>query len=657
MKRYSMLFSLLSCFILVFSQSKFGKISNEELKMQTYEEDTTATALVLQKVGNIKFVINNQGAFQYEYTEEKRIKILKPEGLSSADQEIDYFVSSRDSKEEITNLSGTTYNLENGKVSKTKLTKKNIFDEDADGKWHRKKFTMPAAKVGSVIEYKYTVLSDFVYDLKDFYFQESLPVKEVFLSVVIPEYFNYHMSTRGYASLGSSRKELSNEVYRVSLDGGSKANQSGSITCSATQYNFDSSNVPSAKDESFIWSLNDFISKVSFELRSTNFPGSLVKTYSTTWEKIDKELMDHSSFGKNLNRDSWFKNEIEKGDRTIEKATEILCYIKNKIQWNKENRLLASKLKKSLDEGVGSSSDMNFLLLNALSAGGFNAYPVVLSTRSNGYIPITHPSISALNYVIAAVEIDGKKYYTDASSKFSSWNLLPEKCMVNQARILYNGIGEWVDLSTLSSGTVLKYTQMRFEDNKSIVVAKETRNGNSALDARTIYSNYTDQDKFIQNIEENNSSVVSDFFLEGYEDNNKPLITSLTETKDVDFGDYIYLSPPLVKLYKENPFKSETRMFPINFDYLLNHIQVIEIDLPEGYEVVEIPKNEQVVFDNNLLSYQYTIIHRENKITLNVRYRLNTLLILPTEYAYIKDFFAKIINKSNEQIVLKKQSL
>ena len=367
--------------------------------------------------------------------------------------------------------------------------------------------------------------------------------------------------------------------------------------------------------------------------------------------------MDHSSFGKNLNRDSWFKNEIEKGDRTIEKATEILCYIKNKIQWNKENRLLASKLKKSLDEGVGSSSDMNFLLLNALSAGGFNAYPVVLSTRSNGYIPITHPSISALNYVIAAVEIDGKKYYTDASSKFSSWNLLPEKCMVNQARILYNGIGEWVDLSTLSSGTVLKYTQMRFEDNKSIVVAKETRNGNSALDARTIYSNYTDQDKFIQNIEENNSSVVSDFFLEGYEDNNKPLITSLTETKDVDFGDYIYLSPPLVKLYKENPFKSETRMFPINFDYLLNHIQVIEIDLPEGYEVVEIPKNEQVVFDNNLLSYQYTIIHRENKITLNVRYRLNTLLILPTEYAYIKDFFAKIINKSNEQIVLKKQSL
>ena len=72
-----MLFSLLSCFILVFSQSKFGKISNEELKMQTYEEDTTATALVLQKVGNIKFVVNNQGAFQYEYTEEKRIKILK----------------------------------------------------------------------------------------------------------------------------------------------------------------------------------------------------------------------------------------------------------------------------------------------------------------------------------------------------------------------------------------------------------------------------------------------------------------------------------------------------------------------------------------------------------------------------------------------------
>lgn len=652
-----MLFSLLSCCIFIFSQSKFGKISNEELAMNTYEEDTTATALVLRKVGNIEFVINNKGAFQYEYTVEKRIKILKPEGLSSADQEIDYYVSSRDLKEEITNLSGTTYNLENGKVSKTKLTRKNIFDEDADGKWYRKKFTMPAAKVGSVIEYKYTVLSDFVYDLKDFFFQESLPVKEVAFEVTIPEYFNYHINTRGYVQFNSSKKELSNEVYRVSLDGGSKANQSGSITCNAIQYSFNSSDVPPAKNESFLWTLNDYISKVSFELRSTNFPGSMLKTYSSSWDKIDKELMDHSSFGKNLNRDSWFKNEIEKGDRTIARATEILCLLKNKIQWNKENRLLTSKLKKSLEEGVGNSADMNFLLINALSAGGFNVYPVVLSTRSNGYIPLTHPSISALNYVITAVEIDGKTYFTDASSKFSSWNLLPEKCMVNQARILYNGIGKWVDLSTLSSGTVLKFVQMKYEGDKCIISAKETRKGNSALDARNVYSNYTDQEKFIQNIEENSNSVVSDFSLVGYEDNDKPLETELIETKDVDWGDYIYLSPPLVKLYKENPFKSETRMFPINFDYFLNHIQVIEIDIPEGYEVAEIPKNEQVIFNNNILTYQYSIAKKENKVHLNVQYRIKTLLVLPTEYGYIKDFFAKMINKNNEQIVLKKQSL
>ena len=140
----------------------------------------------------------------------------------------------------------------------------------------------------------------------------------------------------------------------------------------------------------------------------------------------------------------------------------------------------------------------------------------------------------------------------------------------------------------------------------------------------------------------------------GYDDGAKHFITEATETKDIDMEDYIYLSPPVSKLYKENPFKSETRMFPINFNHLLNYIQVITIYIPEGYEVAEVPQSEQIVLNDNALSYTYHITKGNDRIDIQARYQIKTLSLLPPDYEYVKDFFAKMINKNNEQIVLKK---
>lgn len=641
MKKYLVLLGLFMVYSMLFSQSKFGNATKEELEMITYEGDTTANALVLRKSAKLKFLVSRNGNFQYEYTEQKKIKILKPEGLSYADNSIDYYVGARDSREDIKHLSGTTYNLENEKVVKTKLGKDNIFDEDADGKLNVRKFTMPAAKVGSVIEYKYTIVSDFIFDLKDFYFQEDIPIKDVDFEAAIPQYFIYHVNQLGYIQLDKSERKTRNEVYHITLDGGVDASQSGKFSCIVTDYIYAASNVLPAKSEAFLWTVNDYISKVTFELSGTDFPWSYAKPISNNWNNIDKELMEAQSFGKNLKHADWFKNEIQQGDITLDKAAEIVKLVKGKIQWNKNNHLFSSKLKNALDEGVGTSADMNFLLINALSAGGFDAFPVVLSTRDNGRIPLTHPSISALNYVITGIKIDDHIFYTDASSKFSEWNLLPEKCLVSQARSLRNGRGEWVDLTKLANGTVLKHASMKIEDGKSILTTKETRTGNSAFDARNVYSNYESQEKFIQNIEENSGSTVSDFTLTGYDDGAKNFIIEASETKDIDMEDYIYLSPPISKLYKENPFKSETRMFPINFNHLLNYIQVITIYIPEGYEVAEVPQSERIVLNDNVLSYTYQATKSNDKIDLQIRYQIKTLLILPPDYEYVKDFFCK----------------
>lgn len=184
--------ALTLCIIGTSAQSKYNNTTMDEMNMAVYPQDTTAAAVILLKDATLDFTLDDLYGFRYEYTVSVKMKILKTEGLDEANQKIFYIREKRGSEEVIKSLSGTTYNLENGKIVKTKLSKEHIFDSSQDDKNFLKKFTMPAAKVGSIIEYKYTLVSDFFYEMRSFTFQESIPIEYVSYRVTIPEWFNYN---------------------------------------------------------------------------------------------------------------------------------------------------------------------------------------------------------------------------------------------------------------------------------------------------------------------------------------------------------------------------------------------------------------------------------------------------------------------------------
>lgn len=71
-----------------------------------------------------------------------------------------FLYSSGRSEEKIQNLKAATYNLEDGKLVATELDKKSIFKDKYDKNRMQMKFTLPAVKEGSIIEYSYTQVSD-----------------------------------------------------------------------------------------------------------------------------------------------------------------------------------------------------------------------------------------------------------------------------------------------------------------------------------------------------------------------------------------------------------------------------------------------------------------------------------------------------------------
>lgn len=650
---------LLLLFLLIggscFSQSKYGNVTMDELGMTVYSQDTTAAAVILLKTGETRFVYDELYGFQFEYTLRMKMKMLKNEGLELCNQSISFYRERPTVGEKITGLSGTTYNLEDSKIVKTKLSKDVIFEEETDKKWRLTKFTMPAAKVGSVVEFQYTLTSMYFYDLRDFVFQTWVPVAYTSYKITMPEYFHYNVNMQGYERI-ENKKTAANETFRVRYKDDSGRMQMENVHCGAQQMVFTGTDLPAIKNDSYLWSLDDYITKVSFELQSIRYPWATIKNLTTTWADIDKELFDLDDFGGNLKKTGLFKDEIAKSDLTLFQATAIQDLVKSKVVWNEKSAFTPNSLKDALKDGVGNSADLNFLLINALKAGGFDAFPVVLSTRGNGRMPLTHPSVRALNYTITGLKIDSLYYYTDASAKFGDWNLLPEKCMVLQARRVIQNNSDWVDLSTISSGNRIINAKVTFDQSGQVCFVSDFRRGYSAYDFKVNYRNYKDQNDYVEKLAARLNGKIEDFQMLGESKAGAEVKVSYKLVKEQLLGDeFIYISPMVDKMISENPFTKEERKFPVNFDYIESYKQIVSIVIPEGYAVEELPSSQKYVLgENDALTFTYRIAQSENQISLQYSFQIKELMILQDFYPGLREFFAKIISKNSEQIVLKK---
>lgn len=649
-----LLLSLVALFttLSICGQTKYGNVTMDELNMTTYEKDTTASAVVLSNIGFTRFRYDDRAGFQFETTVSVRIKILKSDGLDLCNVSVSYYELDYKNKEQITGLSGTTYNNENGKIVKTKLSKDYITDEQQEN-IKLKKFTMPGAKIGSVIEYKYTLVSDFYYYLRDFYFQKtSAPTLYAAYEIRIPEYFNFHVNQQGYSRISGDTKTV-NESFSITYKDNNGRTAMDRVNCLAKEYKLEGHDIPALKYEPYVWTNKDYLDKISFELQSVQFPHSTIRNYSTTWAQIDQDILGKEKYGKYLNKKDLFKDVVKTDNVTLQYATEVQQIIKNKVKWNDKMGIYPEDLKESLKTGLGSSADMNFLLINALSTAGFQSFPVILSTRSNGRLPMTHPSIDAFNCVITGLQIGEETYYTDASNKFGDWNILPEECMVMQARKLMPSHGEWVDLSTISKGSDLILAQIKVEENSLNRIVKENLRGNKSLTFRNGYNSFKDEAEFIEKWSATVDMQIEDFKVEGL-DQSGEIKTSYIAKSDFSRDDVVYISPMIEKHLSQNPFKEEKRTLPINFDFLLTYVQVCTIDIPEGYVVDELPKSEQYTFGENDISLIYKIVATGNKIQFQYKYVLNRLLFVAEEYNDLKNFFAKMVMKNSELIVLKK---
>lgn len=635
---------LMQNFMVVAQDYKLGKVTVDELKEKNHPKDTSARAAILHKKQNVFFQTDGQGYWQIVTETEVKIKIYKKEGYDLANIQEVYYDFGKGEKVSFTNV--ITYNLINNQIETTKLKSDGEFKENYNKYYSIKKISLPNVKEGSIIEYKITKQSYNLTELVDYYFQYDIPVNYIELKVTNPEFFVYNKMVTGYLqpTVNDQMLTLSSNNYK-------------SYRTTLTL-----KDAPALKDERYVNNINNYRSRIHFELSSKRNKNGGIDDLSTDWPSVTKKIYEEDNFGKELQKMGYFEDEIDAVIKGVtnrnEKIMKIFNYVKQRMNWNEYNSLFCDVgVKEAFKNKTGNAAEINLMLTAMLRYAGVEANPVILSTRSNGIAFL--PSRTAFNYVVCGVEYDNRISMFDATSKYSMSNIMPARTLNWVGRVIRkngtsNEIDLMVDVISKNSTNVFATLQTNGELNGKL---REVNTEYAAYMYREDQGKYS-KETVINNLERKYKGIeVDGLKVMNVEDLYQPIQVEyeFNHNNVVEIiGSKMYFSPFLFLNYTENPFTQEKREYPIDFLYPRQDKYTFTITIPEGYEIESLPKATNLSIIDDLGAFKFNCLGTGNKIQVSATFDLNQSTILPQYYVTLKDFFKRMLEVQNDKIVLKK---
>ncbi len=612
---------LLSYSLFAFSKGepmKYGKIKEEEIQMTQCPIDSTAPAVVLCNYGY--FDSNN-----FQFVHQIRIKILKEEGKDFAN----FFVPAA----EKTNAKGQTMNMVDGKPVVTKLGKEGIFIEKITRDYYTARVAMPNVKVGSIIdvEFFYTGLPSY------WKFQDLIPVMHSEISIESNMYLSFRKNYTGYIPLNTKDNN--------------------------TWY---TSNVPAFKSEAYMSSRNNYLAKFDIEVSSIHIAGSYYKELASSWDAVAKLLNEDDEFGYHYKHPGMhlFLSELKKeiaatNDSAFDKMKGAFEAMKS-YKWNKRYALFPTDNSMDLNfkKKVGSVADINLTLLVLLRMLDIQAYPVILSTRDNGNLPLT-ATLNRFNYVVVNAYIGNKSYLLDATDENLPLGMLPERALNGRGMEIYdNDLYNWLDLNPTITNRKTKIYNLKISDSGNLNGSYiEINDGYFALDKRDKIKSFTNREDYLNKIESNTLFEVSDYQIESLDSLDK----KLSEKYNFNSNSFVQKagSQILIDLMRNdklesNPFKMENRTYPVDFINSFEEKFLFTIDIPENVQLKQLPASTKISLFENAANLKIQSSASPNKIQILYTFTVTRPIFIASEYTGLKSFFDEMIRKHNEMLILEK---
>jgi Transglutaminase-like superfamily len=461
---------------------------------------------------------------------------------------------------------------------------------------------------------------------------------------MIPEVFVYEKYMQGYIPV-SNYEEKVMTYFGEPVKG----------------YHYTSMNVPAFKEEPFITTEDDYISRMNFALSYINRTTHMEEVMGT-WTKFNTDLLEDDAFGKVINGSGFLKDKTEELTAGItdplQKIAVISDYIKKNVEYDGDEDFLADPLKKILERKKGTVGDVNLLFASMLQKAGLETDMVLLSTRDHGIVRKQYPMRKQFNYAICAVRLADKVMLVDATEKYLPYDVLPARCINGQGLVISLKNHGWIDIVTKTKAKTAVNTEMVMDDNGELKgTLQYARDGYDAQRMRESYQK-EGQEKYVADfIKTKQWKVEKSEFADVAEIAKQPKETHVVSINDRSTvaGDIIYLNPFVTSQIEENPFKSETRIYPVDFGNMTERIYICKIVIPEGYAVDELPKSKVIALPANAAKYLYNSVQIGNAVNITSTFQINRSSFSQAEYPNLKEFYNQVVAKQAEQIVVKKK--
>ena len=621
-------------------------ISQEELKMTSVPEAPGAPAIYLyrQVDRNDMGVQRGRGATEYNYV---RIKILTEEGRKHANIEIPF-------ERQRTNLSnirartvrpdGTIANFD-GKVYEQTLEKtKGV-------KYLAKTFTLPDVQVGSIIEYHYNV------DLEDYYIFRSYWIlsEELFTKRAVfslkpydrPPWTVQWSWPAGLPKGTEPPKEGPDRIVRMSTE-----------------------NVPAFVIEDHMPPPNELKYRVVFTYHD-EIPELNVDKY---WKQFDKKKNGQVEgfIDKRKAMEEAVAGIISPGDAPEEKLRKIyarvqqiqnLTYLPRKsVEERKHEEIKENNNVEDLwKHQYGTGWDLTWLFLALVRASGMEAYPCLVSGRSEYFFRKERVDGRELDANVVLVKVNGKEAFFDPGAAFTPFGMLPWMETATIGLKLDKDGGSWIQtpLPESSVSRVERKADMKLTDDGSLEgKVTVTYTGLEAYALRMEERNEDDtaRRKLLEDRMKEQVPAAIDLELKkqpDWKNANEPFVVEY-EVKVSGWvsgaGKRALLPVGLFSETEKHMFEHASRVFPVYFAFPFQKVDEVNVELPLGWQVGSVPKP----VDQDAKAVQYTLKAEGNNSSLHFKRALRSdLFMVPAEqYSALRTFYQLVRSGDEQQIVL-----
>lgn len=304
--------------------------------------------------------------------------------------------------------------------------------------------------------------------------------------------------------------------------------------------------------------------------------------------------------------------------------------------------------------------ELNLILVAMLRYAGLQADPVMLSTRDHGFSLEDFPVNGQFNYLVCRVRADEDDWLLDATHPLLGFGKLPYECYNGQARVLNR------------EATLLRLSpdQLNESDNMNVEISLNKTGSPYWQSAVThqygFFASETVRKKIKKDgtealrkaleVEEKAGGTLSELVVAPSDKPGSLLEVKYTINTPVSEDGLIYINPVLVSYFRQNPFKSAVRKYPVEFPYKVSQQYLVNIQVPDGYRVEEMPAALSTGINGNKdATFDYQVTEANGKITIRYSIDIAKTFFKPEEYKTLRDLFSKIAAKLEEQVVFKKQ--